>query len=244
MQSLASPSLDAGRLAAEWKFSLDLETAAAVRQWARARMRPDPHGGGADGDRYAITTLYLDTAGFDVLARTGSYGRGKYRIRRYGAAPGVFLERKLKNHGRVGKRRTLVSVDQLAELDAARARSDWAGAWFHRRILSRALRPVCQIGYARTARMGLTEDGPIRLTLDEDLRVVPASGFAFESMGDAWPLRTGRVVLELKFRGAPPELFGELMAEFGLEPGASSKYRAAGGLLGFTWGGAPCLTFS
>ena len=33
-----------------------------------------------------LSSLYLDTPTFDVLRRNGSYGRAKYRIRRYQAA--------------------------------------------------------------------------------------------------------------------------------------------------------------
>jgi hypothetical protein len=36
---------------------------------------------------------------FDVYRRSGSYGKSKFRIRRYGAAPIMFLERKFRTNG-------------------------------------------------------------------------------------------------------------------------------------------------
>lgn len=86
---------------------------------------------------------------------------------------------------------------------------------------------------------------------------MPAHGFAFDSRRQAVPLSEDRVVLELKYRGEVPELFQRFMADFSLNPRNSSKYRSAGKALslghfaaqveeeaiGFTAGGAQCLTF-
>ena len=67
---------------------------AALREWARAHLAPDHFGSGPHGDGYTTTSLYFETPGFDVYHRRGSYGRSKFRIRRYGEADIVFLERK------------------------------------------------------------------------------------------------------------------------------------------------------
>ena len=85
--------------AAEVKFLLAPSEADAVRAWARGRLPPDPHGAGEDADYYRITSLYADTAAQDVFFRRGSFGRSKYRIRRYADSDMVFLERKLRADG-------------------------------------------------------------------------------------------------------------------------------------------------
>ena len=36
---------------------------------------------------------------------------------------------------------------------------------------------------------------------------------------------TGRLILELKYRGAPPAIFRQLVEEFALTPQTASKYR-------------------
>ncbi|MGJ5818857.1 polyphosphate polymerase domain-containing protein [Paludibaculum fermentans] len=260
METLQSPSIDPGqfkKFASEIKFVIGRPLAEEVRSWARRNMMADPHGLGSDQDAYTITTLYLDTADFDVLSRTGSFARGKYRIRRYGSSSVVFLERKMKSRGLVCKKRSQVELAEIARLARPEAERGWAGYWFHRRILARRLRPVCQISYSRTARMGMTETGPIRLTLDDAVRAVPVEGFAFDSRHHPVPLSEDRIVLELKYRGEVPALFQGFMEEYSLNPRNSSKYRSAGkalnlgqlggvagdGAIGFPAGGAPCLIF-
>jgi len=44
-------------------------------------------------DEYQTTSLYFDNASYDVFNRRGSFGRSKYRIRRYGEESSAFLER-------------------------------------------------------------------------------------------------------------------------------------------------------
>ena len=96
--------------AREIKFLLDASRARAVRDWARTHLTPDLHGAGPFGDEYATSTLYFDTDDFDVFHRRGSFGRSKYRVRRYGASDVVFFERKLRTNGRLVKRRTAAAL--------------------------------------------------------------------------------------------------------------------------------------
>jgi len=79
--------------ARELKFLVDERQAPALREWARARLARDSFGSGPYGDDYTTTSLYFETPQFDVYHRRGSYGRSKFRIRRYGTAEIVFLER-------------------------------------------------------------------------------------------------------------------------------------------------------
>ena len=95
----------AGNFATELKFALNTEMAAAVREWARTELIPDPHAADAEGDGYRTTSLYFDTEDLDVFFRRESNGRAKFRIRRYNDGPVLFVERKLKRAGLVTKRR-------------------------------------------------------------------------------------------------------------------------------------------
>lgn len=229
-----SPSIDSREnreFASEMKFLVSPALADQIRGWARAQLCPDPYAGGAAGDGYRITSLYFDTERFDVFHRHGSYGRSKLRIRRYGQGEVVFLERKLKTRGLLTKRRSMVKLEELERLAESEVDRDWAGYWFHRRRLARGLNPVCQISYCRTARVAMTTYGPIRLTLDENLRALPAAGMWF-SEREAAPVMDDQVILELKFRYGMPALFKYLVEEFALTPRPFSKYRQAAATLG------------
>jgi hypothetical protein len=219
--------------AAEIKFQVPLDQAGEVREWARARLSADPFGGGPDGDGYCTTSLYFDTDEFDVFHRRGSYGRSKYRIRRYGQAEEVFLERKMKKQDLVSKRRSQIPIPDLIRLDESEPASGWAGYWFHRRVLARKLRVSCQIAYRRTALISANQHGTIRLTLDEDVRTGLASGLNFRPPNQGLPLCPGYAILECKYHVEVPAVFRELACEFGLTPQPISKYRLAGPALGW-----------
>lgn len=221
---------DSPEFATEIKFLVPADLGAEIRCWSRRHLAPDPYAGGEMGDSYRTTSLYFDTEGFDVLRRTGSFGRSKYRVRRYGESDGVFLERKMKTRNLVGKRRSLIPAADLERLGREPLRG-WPGHWFHRRIAARLLRPVCQIAYSRTARVGVADSGPIRMTLDQEVRALPVESAAFRPEAGV-PLADGEMILELKFRRTVPAVFQELMETFRLQPQAVSKYRLASAVEG------------
>lgn len=224
-------------LASELKFLVDSTLAGEIRAWARRHLAPDPHGTGDAADEYRVTSIYCDTHALNVYRQVGSFGRAKYRVRRYGQEPSVFLERKLRKSRLLAKRRTRIGVDSLPLITATEAPGDWPGAWFRRRLLLRGLRPVCQISYLRMARMG-THDGPIaRLTIDERLTAVPVIEPAFHDSGGVAIIDAG-AVLELKFRRPLPVVFKRLIETFRLEPRPASKYRLGMSALGLATIGA------
>jgi hypothetical protein len=209
--------------ASETKFLVPAETAEPIREWARRHLMADPHGGGEAGDEYDTSTIYYDTPEYHVFHRRGSFGRSKYRVRRYGRRDQVFLERKLRRPGMLSKRRTLVPLAALSRLDEPAY--GWEGDWFHRRLVLRQLRPVCEVGYHRVARMGLGAYGPIRLTLDDQLVAFPAARSAFADHRNGISYLQGQLVLELKYRVTVPPIFKQLVEEFALRPAPVSKYR-------------------
>lgn len=210
--------------ASEIKFVVDTSLAPRIAAWARAHLQPDPHGGGPFGDEYETASRYFDTPGHDVFHRRGSFGRAKYRVRRYGASDVVFLERKLRQPGLLIKRRTAAPLAMLARLDAPGADAGWDGAWFHRRLVARRLGPACQISYHRIARTIALPEGPARLTLDSQLCAAPAGACPF-AVEDAVGFLEDRAVLELKYRDRLPAIFRRLVEDFGLQPRTASKYR-------------------
>ena len=228
-----SPSLDTREsraFAFEVKFVVDGRAAARIRDWARARLSPDPHAAGAWGDEYRTTSLYFDTPAQDVFRRRGSYGRMKYRVRRYGDSGEIFLERKLRNARMLNKRRTTIELVDLPRVALANADTGWAGAWFQRRVAVRSLAPALQVSYQRLARVAEGAYGPIRLTIDDDIRALPASGYGFrQARGER--VLDGRQILELKYRFAMPAVFKHLVEEFSLSPLAMSKYRLSAAVL-------------
>ena len=210
--------------AREMKFLLDERLASALREWARARLTRDSFGSGPHGDDYTTTSLYFETPQFDVYHRRGSYGRSKFRIRRYGEADIVFLERKFRTNRLLAKRRTTVPIAEMDHLAGPTPNRSWPGYWFHRRVMLRRLDPLIQMSYHRTARVGTAGAGPIRMTIDTNLRVLPMPDRAFIP-GVGFPLIEGKCIMELKFRMHAPALFKELMDTFKLVPSPISKYR-------------------
>jgi hypothetical protein len=210
--------------ASEIKFALDTATAARVREFVRALLAPDPHAGGPNADEYATTTLYFDTSDYAVYSRRGSYRRAKYRIRRYGQGEMAFLERKLRTAELLSKRRSMVRVHDLPLLTASIPEASWGGSWFQERLIARKLGVVCQVTYQRTARVGMTDYGPVRLTIDETLRGLATTASEFVPGDDAVSL-TPRSILEMKFRGPMPSVFKTVVEEFALKPDRISKYR-------------------
>jgi hypothetical protein len=185
------------------------------------RPRHGPH-----GDEYQTSTLYMETPGFDVYRRQGSYGRSKYRIRRYGGSEVVFLERKFRTERLLAKRRTTVALNEIAKLSEIVDDRCWAGQWFQRRLQLRRLHPIVQLSYDRVARVAASPCGPVRLTIDRHLRVLPLPDFAFlPPIGLAFLDRTR--IIEMKYQGDVPALFRELAETFCLEAQKISKFRAA-----------------
>jgi hypothetical protein len=210
--------------AAEIKFFVPAESVDALRDWARLRLAPDSYGRGPHGDTYETNSLYFDTPDFDVFHRRGSYGRSKYRVRRYGQSNALFFERKLKTRDLVSKRRSIVDLHELPRLARLEPKKGWAGHWFHRRILARDLDVVCQVAYSRTALVQSNGEGPIRLTLDEHVRAERISELAFNVL-DGRPLTGAAAILELKYYHGLPAMFQELIAKFSLVAQPISKYR-------------------
>jgi hypothetical protein len=228
--TVAGPDASQG-FTSEIKFVVDSDLGARIGEWARARLEADPHGAGPHGDEYRVSSIYFDTAERDVFHRRGSYGRSKFRIRRYRDEPAVFLERKLRTASLLAKRRSMIDLATLPQLADGHALNGDGTAWFRRRLDLRRLAPVCQVSYLRLARGGQMADGTVRLTLDRALVAAATDVYSFEAPANT-PVLDNEMILELKYRGRVPAVFKHLVETFPLQPRRASKYRVAVGALG------------
>lgn len=212
--------------AREVKFVTDVTRQREIVTWAREHLGPDGHGAGIHADEYSTSTLYLETPAFDVYRRVGSYGRSKYRIRRYGTSDVVFIERKFRTSRLLAKRRTIVPLEELDHLRRPEPARGWDGYWFHRRMLLRQIQPIVQLSYDRVARVGASETGPVRMTIDTNLSVLPMRDLAFlPGVGQAF--LDGVCIVEVKFRARLPPIFREFAQMLGLGVQKISKFRSA-----------------
>lgn len=210
--------------AREIKFVTSLDKRSQIVDWARANLASDGHGAGVYADEYSTSTLYFETPDFDVYQQNKSYGRSKFRIRRYGTSNVIFLERKFRTERLLAKRRTTVPINDLERLSAKDADPAWPGFWFQRRILLRRLQPMIQLSYDRVARIGDSPTGPVRMTIDMNLNVLPMPDRAFIA-GVGMRILDDRCIVEVKYRKQLPIIFKELSEKFGLEVQKVSKFR-------------------
>ena len=208
----------------EIKFPLTETEAAEVERRLSAILAQDPNADPTLGGAYLITSLYTDTPGWSVYLREGAHPYRKYRVRRYGESPGVYLERKTVRARKVRKHREAAALDDLALLPGGDA--GWSGAWFARQVARRELRPVCRIRYQRRALFGECAEGPMRVTFDRDVRGMLAGEWGFGDAGEERVLLPGVVVCEFKFRGTMPSPLKGIMGAMWLNPRGVSKYRA------------------
>ena len=234
-----SPSLQSRKAgeppAFELKFVLEELVARELERTLSPRLRPDPNAVASAGV-YRTQTLYSDTPELDVFHGRRGAGRSKFRVRRYESAPGIFLERKTKRGDRVRKRRDVVAPEQLGWLAGNETLAEWAGGWFHERLVQRRLQPVCRVDYERLAYFGEGQQGPVRLTFDRQIRGVRLAGWPFDGVAVETGLLCPGVICEFKFRGTMPASFRNALQQFSLVPTRFSKYRRCVEALGLAAG--------
>lgn len=228
-QAAQSPGLLATRGAGpafELKFELSQDDVFRMKAWAVRHLRPDPHG--ADG-YYRVTSVYCDTPQFDVFHRSPGYRASKLRLRRYGSADFVFLERKVKRGDQVRKRRVEVRPGELGDLATYVKGSippvGWEASWFLEHALKKQVSPKCRVGYRRTAYFGVAGRQSVRLTIDENMVGVPTDRWEAQPLQEGLELLPGRALLELKFQDQMPDLFRALLPELPPQAARVSKYR-------------------
>ncbi len=232
-----SPSLlpvaDLRLPAHEVKFLVTEREARHIESVLGRSLQADPHAQPYCGTgSYWTTTVYCDTPQYDIYFRQGRFRRRKYRLRRYGAADVVYVERKTKRGTQVRKQRSPLPWQDVWRLPQPAQDVPWDGDWFQRRVLKYGLSPVLAIRYRRTAYCGMGENGAIRLTFDRDIAGMLATSWIVASFEGGHRLYEDRVVCEFKFRGDMPRLFKTMVEELQLSPSGASKYRSCLASLG------------
>jgi SPX domain protein involved in polyphosphate accumulation len=228
-EALLSPSIitsaDQAVTAYELKFLITADLAAKVESWAHANMRLDAFADPALGNAYQTTTLYLDTPHLDTFHRAEGFRRSKFRVRRYGHESILYVERKKRIDDTVAKRRADISMSDLSRLASDVVEESWPAGWFHQRIVHVALRPACRLTYDRVAFVRASDEGPLRVTLDRNIRGSSTDAWDLTPVDAGHRILADHVICEFKFRHALPQLFRDIIFSLDLQPGNCSKYR-------------------
>jgi hypothetical protein len=125
----------------------------------------------------------------------------------------------------VKKKRAVLPLEGLGLVEVADPEPEWPFAWFLRQVRFRGLRPTARIAYDRTAFIGHSPEGAIRLTMDRNLMGVLAEGWELSPLHDGRALLPGGVVLEMKYQDVLPGPFRELLECLPPILARASKYR-------------------
>lgn len=208
----------------ELKFLVTEQDAQQLEHWAREHLALDPYSEARQG-RHQTTCLCTDTPELDVYYRSPWHRRNRFRIRRYGKADWLFLERKKKRCNKVVKQRIVVPVEDLNRFAEPTSLSDWEGAEFHTTLARKDLMPVCLVRYERTAFASSWNESPLHLAFDRQVQGCLHSNWSLETDQEMVPLLDGGVVVEMKYLLCLPAPFKELIHSMRLSPQGCSKFR-------------------
>jgi hypothetical protein len=86
------------------------------------------------------------------------------------------------------------------------------------------MQPFIQLSYDRVARVATSPTGPVRVTIDTNLRALPLPDYAFLP-GIGLPFLEGTCIVEVKYRVSVPALIKDFAATFALQAQKMSKFR-------------------
>ena len=165
--------------------------------------RSDPHGRGPFGDEYRTASVYFDTEPstfFTTAALSAAAVSHPPVWRRRAGLPGA----QDAPAGGIGQAPDLWRFPALAA-GGGGFDVDWPGYWFHRRRIGPTAPPRLSGRYSRMARSVIRDGEHVRLTLDSDLVAYRRATQVFAGVSRAGHAAVpDRLILELKFRGAPP----------------------------------------
>lgn len=220
----------------ECKYVVSETQARSIAASLMPHLQPDPNAAQSPDHTYAICSLYLDNDALALCHETlsGNANRFKLRIRTYDDLPNtpLFLEVKSRANGVVHKIRAKVKKPMLPALLAGRyVELPNLGATERRQLdeflrlmtLTRAT-PRILVRYDRQAYAGVIDDS-VRVTFDRRLRGLRTDRPEVRVESPLFvPIRTGGVILELKFNDRCPAWLLRIVQMHGLRRGSFSKY--------------------
>jgi hypothetical protein len=209
----------------EIKYILSGEQHGALAEFVKQYMRDDKFA------KYTVGNVYYDTPDYFIIRQSleKPLYKEKLRLRCYGGPSDrtdVFVELKKKYKGIVYKRRVIMSLEDARLYLNERIRPQEEGQ-IHKEInwFMSIYRPGPRmyVAYDRTALSGI-DDPELRVTFDSNIRWRTAAlDLAAGSQGERL-LDDGRILMELKFRGAMPVWLSEKLSELGIYHTSFSKY--------------------
>ena len=209
----------------EKKILFDASLAEPLRARIEEYMNADPYN--KDGKPYTICNLYFDNVNNDVIRNSVQLPKfkEKLRLRSYGTPDmdtKVFFEIKKKLNGIGTKRRAKIKLKEVYAFLQDRTYPEdtkFINTQVLREIdyyLSHTpVQPVAYVSYQRYAYFG-KEDPDFRVTFDFDI-ITRRYDLYLESGRYGDPLLPPNLaLLEVKFAGAVPYWFVQIMNEFGL----------------------------
>lgn len=213
----------------EWKHTISLSDAIAIRQRLSAIARLDAHA--IDG-RYLIRSLYFDDAADTALREKldGVNRREKFRIRYYNFNPEpIHLEKKSKQNG--------LGCKQSADLTAAEAQAIVDGQWdwmpgdsrplvreLYVKMRSHGLRPRTIVDYTREPF--IYAPGNVRVTLDYGIRTGLGCTDFLNPNCITVPVPDDPILLEVKWDAFLPSVIRDAVQLEHRRAAAYSKYAA------------------
>lgn len=207
-----------------------------LRRYVSAFVRPDRYAAPRPGNRYTVSSLYLDSPDLQLHGMNvdGYSKRYKLRVRTYDDDPSspAFLEIKRRHEGIVRKRRAAMSRDVVEMFLGSRVRSArgsrapamGAADEFARLTGEIDAEPVLRVRYLREAYESASND-PVRITFDTDVSyAVSLDGDCSVERGEWVTTPIGGQILEVKFTDLFPSWVQGLVEEFDLERDSIAKY--------------------
>ncbi|MBE0535843.1 MAG: polyphosphate polymerase domain-containing protein [Phycisphaerae bacterium] len=221
----------------ELKYRISESKARAIAEYVRAYLEPDRYAKLRPRGEYPITSLYLDSDGFQLARETleGKKNRFKLRVRGYSDNPQspCFFEVKrrvsnviLKSRARV-QHEDIARILQTARIPAGYKTDEKALKQFLLYVNYLQARPLVLVRYMREAYEG-DSDNRVRITFDRQLCYNVTREPIVKLNGTGWQdARLGFVVLEVKFTANYPAWLNRMVRVFDLKQTSMSKYASS-----------------
>lgn len=218
----------------EFKYHVPRAMADRIIPQMMNYMQWDPYTG--DDDYYYVHTLYMDSPELKCYHEKldGIMNRKKVRIRsyerNYKGDTNIFFELKRRSGDVILKDRTIVKGEDFRNfaenpfelLKVEKYRGNFMNEFLWEYSVNR-MKPVVLVNYKRKPFVS-NFDRRFRVTFDYDLSFAHPCGFDFDA--DYEKVYHDLVVMEVKFNGAMPKWFHDIIEEYSLTKDTFSKYCA------------------